>query len=183
MYQGSLKKTKQIIMKDKKSSIALLIWLLLCFAIMLYVAIKSINPLDVFLLLAISLGILFSIKCIKNNNHLLNQLSSIEKNNSVSKTVSSTLHNPKVTFLTVPELRPRPNPSPSYYGIKITDDKKNKYYYFFEDFLQYDKESIKKISKKFKEAVHIQCYENTVIIKIIEKDPFFIHIRYGVLSE
>ena len=136
-----------------------------------------------FILLILLILILLSIKWITDNNRLLKQFVSIEENKTLNKTSEYILHCPKVAFLRVPEVRPHPSPSPEYYGITLSNGDKNKYYCFFEEPLRHDKDSINKITKKFNGELSIQCYENTFIIKTIEKAPNFIHIRNGLFRE
>lgn len=86
-------------------------------------------------------------------------------------------------MLCVTEIRCTISMSEEYYGIKLTDANKNKYYYFFDEILSYDRDSINAIIGKFNREISIQCYENTSIIKTIDKSPHFIRIRYGTFYE
>ena len=181
MYYDKLRNYRKIILKDRKINIALLIFELLAFLAILLATLKDIH--GIFILFILLIPIILSIKCIADNNRLLNQFFNIEKNNVLNKTHQSMLYYPKVIFLRVPEVRRQPTLSPEYYGIRILDGNKNKYYYFFEEPLKYDKDSIDKIFKKFNGKIHMQCYENTSIVKTIENNPYFVHIRHGLLCE
>lgn len=182
MNYKKLKEQSKIILKDRKINIGLLIMWLLGFFVILCGTLKTKNIYGSFVLLILFLLILFFIKCIKSNNLLLNQILSIEKNNALNKTYQAELYYPKVIIQKIPEIRSHVSLSPTYYAIKIVDNK-NKYYYFLEEPLHHDNRSIDNIIKKFKKKIHIECYENTSIVKTIEGNPFFIHIRHGLLCE
>ena len=181
MYYDKLRNYRKIILKDRKINIGLLIFELLAFLAILLATLKDIR--GIFILFILLILIMFSIKFISDNNRLLNQILSIEKNKTLNKTSQSMVYYPKVAFLRVPKVEPHPSLSPEYYGIRILDGNKNKYYYFFEEPLRHDKDSIDKILKKFNGEIHIQCYENTSIIKTIENNPYFVHIRHGLFCE
>ena len=181
MYYDKLRDYKKIILKDRKINIFLLVMESLPVPFIAWAMLKAFHA--IFILLVLLLLILLSIKWLTDNNHLLKQLAGIEKNNALNKTSQHILHYPKIAFLRVPKFEPHPSLSPEYYGIRILDGNKNKYYYFFEEPLRHDKDSINKIIKKFNRELSIQCYENTFIIKTIEKVPYFIHIRNGLFRE
>ncbi len=181
MYYNKLRDYKKIILKDRKINIFLLVMESLPVPFIAWAMLKAFHA--IFILLVLLLLILLSIKWLTDNNHLLKQLACIEKNNALNKTSQHILHYPKIAFLRVPKFEPHPSLSPKYYGIRISDCNKNKYYYFFEEPLRHDKDSINKITKKFNRELSIQCYENTFIIKAIEKSPHFIHVRNGLFCE
>ena len=179
MYYDKLRNYRKIILKDRKINIFLLIMESLPVPFIMWAMLKDFRA--IFILLILLILILLSIIWITDNNRLLNQFSSIEKNNTLNQTYQHILHYPKVIFLRVSGCRA--SLSPDYYGIMILDGNKNKYYYFFEEPLRHDKDSMDKIFKKFNKEISIQCYENTFIIKTIEKAPYFIHIQNGLFRE
>ena len=80
-------------------------------------------------------------------------MASIELNDAINKTRDVELFYPKVFFLTDMKMNGiRYRYSDQYYGIRLTDGNKNQYYYFFDENLVYDKESIDYIMNFFKEA-------------------------------
>ena len=118
---------------------------------------------------------------IGENNGLLNAFASIEEKQSLYKTYLLERNDLKVKILAVPKVRSRVDSSPRYYAVRFMDGERNKYYYFFEEDLRYDKESIDKIHQKFKGDVSMQCYEGTNIVKTINNDLHFLYIRNGVV--
>ena len=64
-----------------------------------------------------------------------------------------------------------------FYGVVITDEKKNKYIYYFGEGYAFEKEDIQKIQAKFENVIHLSCYQNTNIIQVIEDDPHFLKTR------
>ncbi len=65
----------------------------------------------------------------------------------------------------------------TYYGITVTDQSKNKYYFFFDENPMLTKADIDEIRGKFNTEVRIQCYTNTSIIKTIENDSHFLRLK------
>lgn len=181
MYYDKLRNYRKIILKERKINIFLLIMESLPVPFILWGTLKDIRAILILLILLVL--ILLSVKQISNNNRLLNQFFTIEKNNALNKLYISLLYYPKVTFLKIPEINAYQSLYSEYYGMIISDDNKNQYYYFFEEPLTYNKDSINKIIQKFNREIHIQCYENTTIIKTIENNPYFVHIRYGKFCE
>ena len=182
MNYNKLKQQSKIILKDRKINVFILIMLLLGFFVILYATLKTKEIYGFFILVMLFLLILFLMKCIKSNNLLLKQILSIEKNNAFFQTYQAELYYPKVIIQKIPEVAAYVSLSPTYYAIKIVDGK-NVYFYFLEEPLRHDNKSIDNILKKFDGTIHIECYENTSIVKTIEGDPSFIHIRYGLLCE
>ena len=180
MYYDKLRKYRKIILKDRKINIFLLIIESLPVPFLAWAMLEDFG--SIFILLILIMLILLSIKWIAANNRLLNQLSSIEKNDTLNRTSQFILHCPKITLLRVPEARPFPSLSPDYYGLMLSDGSKNKYYYFFEEPLHHNKDSIDKIIGKFKRKISVQCYEDTFIVKTIENASCFIHIRNGMFT-
>ena len=181
MCYDKLRDYKKFILKEKRVSIFMLVLSSWPVPFLVWAMLKDFRA--VFILLAFLIPILLTIQEIVNDNRLLNQFSNIEKNNALNKTTEYILHRPKVAMLCVTEIRCTISMSEEYYGIKLTDANKNKYYYFFDEILSYDRDSINAIIGKFNREISIQCYENTSIIKTIDKSPHFIRIRYGTFYE
>ena len=127
MDYDKLERQRRIILKEKKINIGLLIFLLFAFVVILWVTLRDIRAL--FILLILAPLIMLLIKWIVENNRLLNQFLTIGKRKTSKKATKIMLFCPKIHFLCVPEVRPHPSLSPSYYGIKILDSKRNQYYY------------------------------------------------------
>lgn len=181
MCYDELRNYRKIILKGRRINIFMLVIWAFPIPFLAWAALNDFRA--SFIIFLPMIFMLLSIKLIIDDNRLLNQLSSIEENNTLNKTSEYILQCPKVVILRVPEVRATYSRSPCYYGIRLTDVNKNKYYYFFEDTLRHDNDSINMIIEKFNREIHIQCYENTSIIKTIEKSPRFIHIRYGSFCE
>ena len=180
MYYNKIDKYKKYIIREKRWNIFLVIWGVFLTALIIWGAFSSPKAIvvAVLTLLPAFLGILGIIK----NNRLLNVLSSIEKHQVISQTYEIKLSSPKVVFLTQTEYHGRRYYHPKYYGIKIIDDQKNKYYYFFDDYFEYDKYAIDKIREKFSRNICIQCFKGTSIIKTVENDPYFLRFKFGKYS-
>lgn len=181
MHSNNLKQQRKIILRQRKINIFLLSFGVLFFSVCLYAT--FLNVLVIFILPIPLVIILLAVKDIAENNRLLKQFSNIWSNKPLNKTYPSKLYCPKIFFLTYPEVISHASSSPKYYGVTVTDSNKNKYYYFFEECMRYDKESISMIRKRFSCELDIQCYENTNIIKTIANDPHFVHIRFGSLCK
>ena len=128
MYYNKIDKYKEYIIREKRWNIFLVILGVFLTALIIWGAFSSPKAIviAVLTLLPAFLGILGIIK----NNRLLNVLSSIDKHQVISQTYEIKLSSPKVVFLTQTEYHGRRYYHPKYYGIKIIDDQKNKYYYF-----------------------------------------------------
>ena len=116
----------------------------------------------------------------KKYNLILYQLSSIWKNQTINKVYEIKLSHPKIQFMT----RPLGKYSSYYFGVILIDEQKNKYYYFFDEEVSLlEKYDLYNLKQKFCRELSIQCYENTTIIKTIDKNPRFIRIRYGQFTD
>ena len=182
MCYDKLREYSKFLVKERKIEIFFLIMESFFFSLFLWAILIEIHAIITLWLLAFLLLILFSVKGLISNRRLQNELLSIEKNNALNKTYRLSFLPSKVVLLQVPKIRHYRPPS-GYYGIKVIDGHKNKYYYFFEEPLRYDSDSINRVREKFKQELHIQCYENTSIIKTVENDLHFIHIRHGALCK
>lgn len=180
MYYNKIDKYKKYILHEKRWNVFFVILGAFLTALILWGAFSSPKAIvvAVLTLLPAFLGILGIIK----NNRLLNELSSIEKGQVISKTDEIKLSYAKVVFLTKTEYHGRLYYHPKYYGIKIIDDQKNKYYYFFDGYFEYDKYAIDKIRGKFSRNICIQCYKCTSIIRTVENDPYFLRFKFGKYS-
>lgn len=179
MCYDKLKNQKKIISKEMKMNIVVLICGLFFFILILA---AGFNDASAFLFSPLPLiPIVLSIKWITVNINLLKQFSSIEENGTLNKTYTLKLCCPKVRFIRFPYSSPYSSFSP-YYGISL-DDGKHRYYYYFNEILRYEKNSFNEITKKFDKNIVIKCYHDTFIIKTIENDPFFVHIRHGAYCE
>ena len=111
---------------------------------------------------------------------MLKQLAGIELNDAINKTRDVELFYPKVFFLTDMKMSGiRYRYSDQYYGIRLTDGNKNQYYYFFDENLVYDKESIDYIKGLFQDKITVQCFADTNVIKTISNDPKIFRIWRG----
>ncbi len=179
MCYDKLKNQKKIISKEMKMNIVVLICGLFFFILILVAGFASASA---FIFLPFPLiSISLSIKWITVTGGLLKQFSSIEENGTLNKTYTLKLCCPKVRFIRFPYSSPYSSFSP-YYGISL-DDGKHRYYYYFNEILMYEKNSFNEITKKFDKNIVIKCYHDTFIIKTIENDPFFVHIRHGAYCE
>lgn len=95
------------------------------------------------------------------------------------------LKNPKVKFLLVSQ--GRHSSSRSLLGIVLIDENKNRYYYIFPATVLLDWENLvsaqNKIKERFNREICIQCYENTNVIRSVEKDVHFLRFRLGKLCD
>lgn len=176
MYYDKLEMQKKYIMKERKVNIFLLSVGLFFLILFLWATICDLRGL--FLSWMPVMFVLLVVKWIMGNNRLLKQFSSIVENNSINKTYEITLDSPKIVFRACPKIYTNVSSLREYYGITIIDDQK-KYYYFFDECVWYDKASFKRIQEKLSQELHIQCYENTCIIRSIENDPRFLRVRFS----
>lgn len=116
--------------------------------------------------------LLFSIRHIVQNRRLLKQIANITS----IQTREILLSRPQIAFLASP--RRSYASIPQYYGITVTDCRKNKYYYFFDECVPYDKAHVQHIREKCNGELRIQCYESSSIIRTIENDPRFLRFEY-----
>lgn len=186
MCYDRLKQQRQILVKERRIEVVYLTIGLLFVALFsaLGIAARSIGGAAVgvspWLLL-----VWLSMKVIKRDNRWIGQLDGIEKNGVLNETTEHTLDHPKVRFLRIPGFHATAYTalSSGFYGIKLIDAEKNQYVYFFEETLRYDKASIERLRDKFKREVKICCYGSSSIVKTIQNDPKFLHIRYGELCK
>ena len=180
MYYNKLDKYKKYILHEKRWNILFLVLSVFFFALILWGAFYSTKAIviTVFPIIFISLNINWII----GNNRLLNELSSIEKDQVINKTDEIKLSYAKVVFLGKTEYHGRFHFQPKFYGIKIVDSQKNKYYYFFDEYFEYDKYAIDKIRGKFSRNICVQCYKGTSIIRTVENDPYFLRFKFGKYS-
>lgn len=72
-------------------------------------------------------------------------------------------------------------------GIVLIDENQNRYYYVLPEpaFLEWKNvvSSQEKIKERFNHEISIQCYENTNVIRSVEKDIHFLRFRLGNLSD
>jgi len=101
------------------------------------------------------------------------------------KTRDVKLKSPKVKFLLA--LRGKQAYTRSLIGIVLTDENKNRYYYIlpepvapaYKDLLT----AQEKIKERFDREFCIQCYENTNVIRSVEKNIHFLRFHLGKLSD
>ena len=95
------------------------------------------------------------------------------------------LKNPKVKFLLVSQ--GRRSFSRSLLGVVLIDENKNRYYYILPETVLLDWENLvsaqNKIKGRFNREICIQCYENTNVIRSVEKDVHFLRFRLGKLCD
>ena len=188
MCYDKLKEQSKIILRERRIQIIMLVWFSLCLFVFSYATIKAESVVVGCVALVLVLAVLLTVKDIKNNNLLLKQLLSIEKNNTLNKTYQVVLNDPKIILQSISEIPAKRMPSTSwqYYAIKIVSNK-DKYFYFLESTLDChdkdDRQSAERIKEKFKGKICIECYNDTSIVKKIEGSPTFIHIRYGKWCE
>ncbi len=101
------------------------------------------------------------------------------------KTYDVKLNSPKVQFLLVS--KGRHSFFRSLLGIALIDENKNRYYYILPETVLLDWEELvsaeNKIKERFNREICIQCYENTNIIRSVEKDIHFLQFRYRKLCD
>lgn len=173
MNYNKIDKYKKYIIHEKRWNVFFVIFGAFLTALILWGAFSTPKAIvvAVFTLPPAILGITGIIK----SNRILNELANIEKYQVINQTNEIKLSSPKVVFLTKIVYHGRWYQPPEYYGIKIIDGQKNKYYYFFDDYFKYDKFAINMVRAKFTDNLCIQCYQNTSIIRTIENDPRFIN--------
>ena len=95
------------------------------------------------------------------------------------------LKNPKMKFLLISE--GRHSFSRSFLGIALIDKNKNCYYYILPETILLDWENLvsaqNKIKERFNREICIQCYENTNIIRSVDKNIHFLRFRYRKLCD
>ena len=101
------------------------------------------------------------------------------------KTYDVKLKSPKVKFLLVAE--GRQSFSKSLWGIVLIDENKNRYYYILPEVVLLDWENLileqNKMKEKFNREICVQCYENTNVIRSVDKNIHFLCFRYGKLRD
>lgn len=168
MCYDKLEKQKALIKKERKLNVLLLVIGLLIFVFFSWAAILDVRA--IFLLLFPIACICLAIKDMVEVKRVVTQFSSIVKQQSLNKTHTVELHSPKLAFRRYPEFRAHPPLTQDIYAITLTDQSRKKYYYFLESPMRYDdKVGIEKLRQTFSDDVRIQCYENTTIIKTVEK--------------
>ena len=117
----------------------------------------------------------FSFNGITEDNHLLQQLSSICSNQMLNKTYEKRIKCSTIKLYT----RHFSKTSSYVFGVVLTDENKNKYYYFFDEkIMSYYDIDHKALKNKFHRELDIKCFENTSIIKTIENNPYFLQFTY-----
>ena len=95
------------------------------------------------------------------------------------------LKNPKVKLLLVSQ--GRHSFSRSLLGVVLIDENKNRYYYILPETVLLDWENLvsaqNKIKERFNREICIQCYENTNIIRSVDKNIHFLRFRLGKLCD
>ena len=101
------------------------------------------------------------------------------------KTYDVELKSPKVKFLLVS--KGRHSFSRALLGIVLIDENKNRYFYIVPETFLLNWENLisaqNKIKEKCNREFHIQCYENTNVIRSVGKDVHFLHFRLGKLCD
>lgn len=180
MYYNKIQEYKKPLLKLRRSnkvfSISLFVMLIICVLISIVAGWRAFVASSVLLIPLL----IFCLYDLKKYNLILYQLSSIWENQTINKVYEIKLSHPKIQFLT----RPLGRYSSYYFGVILIDEQKNKYYYFFdEEVSSLEKYDLYNLKQKFCRELSIQCYENTTIIKTIEKNPRFIRIRYGQFTD
>ena len=184
MYYDYLERQKKYILRERRMVIILLSILWLPFGTLLCMVLIDKNIRGILLISALLLPItMFFLFDIYKQNQLLKQFSQIEEKQRINKTYQLSLYRPKVGFLVKTKLSRYAHHAVEYYGLVLTDYQKNKYYYFFGEHICYDKETVKRIQEKLYRELHLQCYEGTRIIKMLENDPYFLKVKFGKLYE
>ena len=177
MYIHDVKKAQKCVLRDRRHNIFWLVFCLFFFSLFLAVIFKEVSALFLVLLFVFGGGGLIAIGAIIKNNRLLKQLSIIENNISLIKTYQVKAQSPKIAFLTHQEIHARPTfHTPRAYGVTITDSNKNKYYYFFNEDMLCDQDNVNAVRSKFSEEITIECYENTKVVKSINKNTKYVRI-------
>lgn len=126
-------------------------------------------------------AVLLLFSAVKYRN-IYKQYASIQNTN---KTYDVRLKSSKVKFLLVSQ--GRQSFSRSLLGIALIDENKNCYYSLLPETVLLDWEELvsaqNKIKEKFKREICIQCYENTNIIRSVEKNVHFLRFRLGKLCD
>lgn len=180
MYYDLIERQKRSIIRERKFSISILTCGLVIFALFLLAAFSK--PYAIFILLIPLPLVLIGVYALRKNNRLIKQFSNIAENKAINKTYEVELYRPTVGFMARSEFR-RGYYTPMYLGITITDERKNEYYYFFPEATRLEREDVKKLEEKFYRTLKIQCYENTSIVRTVEKDPHFLRFKFGRFYE
>ena len=167
---------KKYILRNRKIAVFTLITGLIFLVLLLWASFKKPNTIWIaFIPLAV---ILIASIYIATTNRLLKQFSKIQ----ISQIGEIKISNPKIDFLTTPELTPvAHHVRQKYYGIKIIGEQK--FYYLFGECYRYNAEDLKKIHTKFNDEISVQYYEGTTIIKTIQNDPYFMKLKFGSFYE
>ncbi len=169
MCYDKLEKQKEVLLKERKLNVLLLVMGSLMLAFFLWAAILDVRA--VFLLLFPIACIVLAVKDMVEVKRVLTQFSSIVEHQSLNKTYEVVLHHPKLAFRRCPEIRAHHRLAEAFYAITLTDQSRKKYYYFLQSPMRYDdKAGIAKLRQTFSDDVRIHCYESTTIIKTVEKD-------------
>lgn len=177
MYIHDVKKAQKCVKRDRRCNIFLLICCLFIVTPTLVATFIEVHALILMFLIGFFAGFLIAVFSIITNNRLLKQLSIIENNISLIKTYQVKAQSPKIAFLTHQEIHGRPRIyTPRAYGVTITDSNKNKYYYFFNEDMLCDQDNVDAVRSKFSEDITIECYENTKVVKSINKNTRYVRI-------
>lgn len=175
MNYNKLDKYKKFIIRDRKFTVLLIVLGAYFLCISLWAAFYSLIGL-VIALIPLSI-ILFAVRWLIEDNRLLKQLLSIEANQVLNKTYVVNLQNPETRFMQNMVIRKYTPVIRTYYGVTVTDKRKNKYYYFFDENTVLSKSDINAIRKKLNNNIQIQCYENTSVIKTFENNKWFLSLK------
>ncbi len=163
---------KKYLLKNRKFSISFLIYSFFVLLLFIFVVVK-VGDLLYILLLPLAL-MTFAICGLVKYNRLLKQFSRIK----AGEIYEIKLYRPKVTLLLYTPFSTRKyHKKILFYGVTLTDYQKKKYHYFLGEAFELDNQDTKKLKAKLYRELHIQCYENTTLIKIIEDDPHFLKIK------
>lgn len=104
---------------------------------------------------------------------------------NTNKTYDVKLKSPRVKFLLISE--GRHSFSRLLLGIVLIDGNKNRYFYILPETVLLNWEEFVSAQNKIKERCNreicIQCYENTNVIRSVEKDVHFLRFRLGKLCD
>lgn len=179
MYIHDVKRIQKTLRRERRIDIFGLVCCLFFFSLFLWTTFAEVHVLIVLLMLISLAGSLLVIRAIIKNNRLLKHLAYIEENISLIRTYEVKTYRPRIDFLIQQEIRAHPTFLTGYsYGMTVMDSKKNKYYYFFNDLMSYDNDNANIVRSKFSGDVCIECYENTRIIKKINKDPNYVRVKW-----
>ena len=178
MYYTQLRNIKKTISRSRRYDIFMLCTALFFIGLLVYASFASLKAL--FFIFFPALLFVFSVVSITEHNRLINQLSRIIESNNYCKTKGVDLSSPKVSFFPYPEFKYKRISCEKSLGLILTDKTRKKYYYFFNETLNFcNNTTAKKITSRFDRELSLKCYEGTSIIHSIENDRSFINIKLG----